>query len=119
MYYQSIMKHNTETLMKVDSMVEKPTDDYAKEYLSVRDKHGTEKYYATFGQYVLTPEVYSELDKQIRQEEKPSEGKEYGLTAALDAVCEKYGMYAFVPNGKSFDIGLPDAYRETMWQYCL
>ncbi len=114
-----IWDDNTETMMKVDSMVEKPTDDYAKEYLGVRGKRGKEKYYATFGQYVLTPEVYAELDKQIRVEGKPSEGKEFGLTAALDKVREKYGMYAFVPDGKSFDIGLPDAYRETMWQYCL
>ena len=61
---------------------------------------------------------YAELDRQIRQEGKPSEGKEFGLTAALDAVREKYGMYAFRPDGKSYDIGLPDAYRETMWAYC-
>ena len=109
---------DTETMMKVDSMVEKPTDDYAREYLGVHGKQGKDKYYATFGQYVLTPEVYAELDRQIRQEGKPSEGKEFGLTAALDAVREKYGMYAFRPDGKSYDIGLPDAYRETMWAYC-
>ena len=110
---------DAETMMKADCMVEKPTDDYAREYLGVRGKQGKEKYYATFGQYVLTPEVYAELDRQIRQEGKPSEGKEYGLTAALDTVREKYGMYAFLPDGKSYDIGLPDAYRETMWAYCL
>ena len=86
--------------------------------LGVHGKQGKDKYYATFGQYVLTPEVYAELDRQIRQEGKPSEGKEFGLTAALDAVREKYGMYAFRPDGKSYDIGLPDAYRETMWAYC-
>lgn len=63
---------------------------------------------------MLTPEVYEELEREISQR-KPSEGKEYGLTAALDAVREKFGMFAFVPNGKSFDIGLPDAYRKTMW----
>ena len=67
----------------------------------------------------MIQKVYAELDKQIREEGKPSEGKEFGLTAALDKVREKYGMYAFVPDGKSFDIGLPDTYRETMWQYCL
>ena len=110
---------DTETMMKVDSMVEKPTNDYAKEYLGVRDKRRVERYYATFGQYVLTPEVYAELERQIKQEGRPSEGKEYGLTAALDRVREKHGMYAFVPDGSSFDIGLPDAYRETMWKYCL
>lgn len=106
-----------ESMMKVDSMVEKPTDDYAKEYLGVKNNRGEQKYYATFGQYVLTPEVYDELEKEINSG-RPTEGKEYGLTAALDRVREKYGMYGFVPKGRSFDIGLPDAYRETMMYYC-
>lgn len=105
-----------ETLMKVDSMVEKPTDDYAKEHLGVQNARREQKYYATFGQYVLTPEVFEELEKEIYSC-IPSEGKEYGLTAALDKVREKYGLYGFVPNGKSFDIGLPGAYRETMIQF--
>ena len=105
-----------EYMMKVDSMIEKPTDDYAKEYLGVKNNRGEQKYYATFGQYVLTPEVYDELEKEINSG-KPTEGKEYGLTAALDRVREKYGMYGFVPEGKSFDIGLPDAYRATMWNF--
>ena len=108
---------SAETIMKVEHMVEKPTDDYAKEYLGVRNARNERKYYATFGQYVLTPEVFEELERQIRQEEKPTEGEEYGLTAALDAVREKYGMFAFLPEGQSFDIGLPDAYRNTMWHF--
>ncbi len=113
-----VWEDTDETLMKVDSMVEKPTDDYAREYLGVVNRQGKQKYYATFGQYVLTPEVFNELDRQIRQEQKPSEGKEYGLTAALDTVRETHGMYAFLPDGKSFDIGLPEVYRETMWEFC-
>ena len=61
--------------------------------------------------------VFEELEYQIRTVRKPSEGKEFGLTAALDAVREKNGLCGFVPDGVSFDIGLPDAYRETMWRY--
>lgn len=105
-----------ETLMKVDAMVEKPTNDYAKEYLGVKNARGERKYYATFGQYVLTSEVFEELEKEINFG-VPTEGKEYGLTAALDKVREKHGMYGFVPDGKSFDIGLPSTYRETMINY--
>ena len=108
---------NAQTIMKVECMVEKPTDDYAREYLGVKNARNERKYYATFGQYVLTPEVFDELERQIRQEKKPTEGKEYGLTAALDAVREKHGMFAFLPDGKSYDIGLPDAYRNTMWHF--
>ena len=106
-----------ESMMKVDKMLEKPTDDYAREYMGVENNRGERKYYATFGQYVLTQEVYEELDKEINSG-KPSEGKEFGLTATLDRVREKYGMYGFVPKGQSFDIGLPDTYRETMIKFC-
>lgn len=112
-----VWNNSQETMMKVDRMVEKPTDDYAREYLGIKNSRNEQKYYATFGQYVLTPEVFEELDKQIRVTGKPSEGKEFGLTAALDTVREKYGMFAFLPNGESFDIGLPDAYRETMRRF--
>ena len=106
-----------EILMKADRMVEKPTDDYAREYLGVKDARGEKRYYATFGQYVLTSDVFEELEKQINSG-TPTEGKEYGLTEALDAVRQKSGLFGFVPKGKSFDIGLPDAYRRTMWEYC-
>ena len=105
-----------EILMKVDAMAEKPTDDYAEEYLGVRNARGEQKYYATFGQYVLTPEVFKELEKEITGG-NASEGKEYGLTAALDRVREKEGLYGFVPNGRSYDIGLPETYRRTMWEF--
>ena len=112
-----VWMNEEETLMKVEKMVEKPTDDYAEEYLGVLNRHKGKKYYATFGQYVLTPEVFSALEREITAG-YTTEGKEYGLTAALEKVCEKYGLVAFVPDGKSFDIGLPETYREAMWNYC-
>ena len=106
-----------ETVMRVDAMVEKPSVDYAREHLGVRNCRGEEKYYATFGQYVLTPEVYAELTREILSG-RPTEGKEYGLTAALDRVREKHGLYGFAPKGRAFDIGLPETYRETMMEFC-
>lgn len=112
-----LWNNSAETIMKVDRMVEKPTEDFAREYLGVKNARNQRKYYATFGQYVLMPEVFEELDRQIQQEKRPTEGKEYGLTAALDAVRENYGMFAFLPDGQSFDIGLPDAYRNTVWHF--
>lgn len=106
-----VWNNDNEKLMTVDSMVEKPIDDYAKEYLGVKNKSGSDKYYATFGQYILTPEVFDELDSEISG--NPTEGNEYGLTSALDNVRKKNGLIAFVPDGKSFDIGLPDLYVKT------
>ncbi len=110
-----VWNDNEESVMNVDSMIEKPTDDYAREYLGMKRKKGERKYYATFEQYVLTPEVFDELNNEIIT--GPTEGTEYGLTSALDKVREKYGMVAFVPNGESFDIGLPETYLHTMCHF--
>ena len=108
-------ENTDETIMKVDSMVEKPTDDYAEEYLGVINKRKEKKYYKTFGQYVITKEVYDELEKEI-SEGKTQKG-EYQLTSALDAMREGIGLYAYRPDGKSYDLGLPEAFRHTMWEY--
>ena len=104
-----------ETLLKVDQIYEKPSQDYAREYLQVESARKEGQYYAVFGQYVLTPAVFGELESNIRNN-RISRG-EFQLTDALDQVCEKYGLYGFKPKGKSFDLGLPEAYRETMWHF--
>ena len=61
-------------------------------------------------------QVFDELEREISSG-TPSEGQEYGLTAALDRVRERDGLYGFVPSGRSFDIGLPETYRQTMWEF--
>ena len=77
------------------------------------------KYYATFGQYVLTPEVYDELAAMVITADNEGYTDEIGLTEALDKVRAKYGMYAFVPDGISYDLGLPEAYRYTVANFGL
>ena len=44
-----------------------------KNILGVKNAKGEQKYYATFGQYVLTPEVYEELESEITRGERISE----------------------------------------------
>lgn len=112
---QGQWEDEAETIMKVTNMVEKPTNDFAQEYLGVIDKQKRKKYYKTFGQYVLTKEVFEELDKEIKAGKKQK--GEYQLTSALDAMKETIGLYAYLPNGESFDLGLPEAYRHTVWNY--
>lgn len=107
-----------ERMMTVDVMKEKPTDDYAEQYLGVRNARKEKEYYATFGQYVLTASVFEELDAEIRGNQSAEEGGcEFGLTQALQKVIQKEGMYGFVPRGQCFDIGLPEEYRRTMLEY--
>lgn len=109
-----------ERIMDVDAMVEKPTDDFAEQYLGVLNSRKQRRYYATFGQYVLTPAVFEELEREIRAHDPGEDGgREYGLTQALQCVLKTEGMSGFVPDGTSYDIGLPEEYRKTMIEYSL
>ena len=104
-----------QSIMKVESIVEKPTDDFAEEYLGVVNSRKEKKYYKTFGQYVLTREIYDELETEIKAGIR--QNGEFQLTSALEAVRSRTGLKAFVPNGEAFDLGLPEAYRHTVWNY--
>ena len=63
---QGYWNNGKETMMKVSQMVEKPSYHYAEDYLGVRNSRNEKKYYATFGQYVLTPEVF-EVNIPVRR----------------------------------------------------
>ncbi len=107
-------------VITLDRIAEKPTEVYAADYLAMPlDSKGEETgYYAAFGAYVITPDVFDELSDMIseyeKDESKAGSGKEIEFTEALKRVMEKRGMYAFVPDGESFDIGNVAAYKNTV-----
>lgn len=100
--------------MRLDSIYEKPTVDYAQENLAVKCKDGS-RYFAVFGQYILTEEVYEVLEKNI-MENKLNRG-EIQLTDALEQVRAASGMMGCRIKGKSYDVGLPQMYIETIGGY--
>jgi len=99
-------------LMQVEKMVEKPTEDYAKEYMGIKDKRGKEHYYCVFGQYVLTPKVFELLDRDIRNYREGS--GEIELTKVLDEIRATDGMCAYLVDGDRYDIGIPEEYKKTI-----
>ena len=101
-----------ERFMEVISMVEKPTIEEAAERLAVTMADGEKKYFMVFGNYVLTPEVFEKLEKNI-SEGRTSRG-EYQLTDALEAVRAEAGMTGYRIAGRAYDIGNPAAYRRTL-----
>ena len=103
-----------EEQMRLDCIYEKPTVDYAEENLGIRCKNGS-RYFAVFGQYILTEEVYKVLEKNIR-ENKESRG-EIQLTDALEEVRATTGMMGCRIKGKSYDVGLPQMYIETVREF--
>ena len=103
-------------LMHVMDMVEKPSVDYAKDFLSVHTNKG-DSYYATFGQYVLTPDVFDKLKEEISYNDKNGINEEISLTNALRSVCLEKGMTGVYIDGESYDVGIPKAYRDTIIRF--
>ncbi|MGN0402827.1 MAG: sugar phosphate nucleotidyltransferase [Acetatifactor sp.] len=99
-------------LMDVDRMVEKPNQDMAMRELAVDGEC-----FATFGQYVLTEEIFEYLEQEItKQEQNPGSG-EVDVTKALMNLAERGELIGVDVAGESFDVGLPEMYYRTFVEY--
>ncbi|MDD2970823.1 MAG: sugar phosphate nucleotidyltransferase [Lachnospiraceae bacterium] len=103
-------------LMVVDNMVEKPDEPYAREKLSVDGEC-----FATFGQYVLTDEIFQYLENQIEEQDKMinsnQQVNEIDITSALLHEAQNGDLIAVDVDGESFDVGLPEMYEKTFLEY--
>ena len=100
------------TILNVSVMNEKPKASYAEEFLGVRNKEGEKEYYSVFGQYILTPEVFAQLEADIQKADAEGDTtREIELTAALEAVRQKSGMIGVRLKGTMYDMGNPNALR--------
>lgn len=90
-------------------IVEKPSIEYASNFLGMPSSNHETAYYGVFGEYVLTPEVFSVLERNIA-ENRTARG-EIQLTDTLEEVRKTEGVYGFLVDGKTYDIGLPAAYK--------
>lgn len=104
-----------ERYMMLREIAEKPSVDYAQDHLKVKLKKKEEKYYAVFGQYILTPDVYEVLGKHIRENHLVR--GEIQLTDALEEVRKIKGMIGCRVKGRSYDVGLPEMYIDTLQKY--
>ena len=100
-----------DTVLSVTEFAEKPTLDYATKHLQI-DGMDDGAFFTVFGQYVLKPEVFEFLEEHISHNIR--ERGEFQLTSCLDRLRQEYGFAGYVVKGRRFDIGIPEAYRETV-----
>ena len=113
-----VWEDKDETILTVNTMCEKPKASYAEEFLGVRDKDGKHSYYSVFGQYILTPEVFEQLDMDIKRADAEGDHlREIELTTALDKVREKTGMMGVRLRGVMYDMGNPTALRNAVLNF--
>lgn len=114
--FSGVWEDREETILKLTSIAEKPNRETARDFLTVTSRKKTENYYAAFGAYVITKDVYDRLDYAVSHDLVNEKG-EIELTDALEYVRCKKGMYAFVPDGVSYDLGNAASYRRTVTEF--
>ena len=113
-----VWEDKDERMLNVSRLEEKPKASFAEEFLGVRGKGGVREYCSVFGQYVLTPEVFDQLEADIRDaDESGDKGREIELTSALDAVRQRSGMMGVRLKGERFDMGNPQALVDTVARF--
>ncbi len=111
-------ENREETVMNITQFCEKPKVSYAEDHLAVKMHDDEKGYYSVFGQYVLTPEVFEQLKKNIT-DGVVSERGEVELTTALEQVRVKYGLIGVQLDGEMFDMGIPKAFKNCVTNYSI
>ncbi|MEO1431884.1 MAG: UTP--glucose-1-phosphate uridylyltransferase [Cyanobacteria bacterium J06633_8] len=99
------------SILRVTQIFEKPTIEYARKNLGVEGMADYE-FLCIFGLYALTPKIFDFLEEHINNNFR--EKGEFQLTSCLERLREAEGMIGLVVDGKTFDIGMPNVYRQTM-----
>lgn len=99
------------SILSVTQLFEKPDIEYARKHLRVEGM-AEDQFLCIFGLYVLTPKIFDYLEEHISNNIR--EKGEFQLTSCLDKLRQEEGMTGYVVQGRCFDTGLPDAYRQTM-----
>ena len=98
-------------VLNVSEFAEKPTVDYARTNLRAPAMAEGE-YLTVFGLYIIKPQIFDILEEHIANNVR--ERGEFQLTSALDRLRREDGFYGLIMDGLRYDIGMPDAYLQTM-----
>jgi len=78
----------SDKVYKVNNLVEKPQVDVAPSNVAI------------LGRYIITPEIFDILDNTL-----PGKGGEIQLTDALKTLISKQDIYAYIFEGRRYDVG--------------
>ncbi|MFC1508534.1 sugar phosphate nucleotidyltransferase, partial [Candidatus Omnitrophota bacterium] len=99
------------SILSVTEIFEKPEPDYAREHLHVEGMD-EDDYLTLSGQYILSPGIFDYLEENITHNIR--EKGEFQLTSCIDRLRLEDGLSGYLVNCRCFDIGMPDAYLDTL-----
>jgi len=92
----------SDRVYKVNDLVEKPSIESAPSNVAI------------LGRYIITPEIFDILDKTV-----PGKGGEIQLTDALKTLISQQEMYAYVFEGRRYDVGDKLGFLEATVEFAL
>ena len=104
----------SDTILSITEFSEKPAVEYARQRLRVEGLDA-DNFLTVFGMYVLVPEIFDYLEANITHSLR--ERGEFQLTSCLDKLRKEDNFSGYVVKGRRFDIGVPEAYRQTIIDY--
>ena len=94
--------HIEDRVYKVKDLVEKPKLEEAPTNIAI------------LGRYIITPAIFEILDKTA-----PGKGGEIQLTDALKTLIDQEAMYAYIFDGRRYDVGSKQGFLEATIEYAL
>lgn len=101
-------------ILSLTAFHEKPDPSYARKHLRV-DGLPEDHFLSLFGMYVLTSRIFAFLDEHIRKDVR--ESGEIQLTTCLERQRRADGFIGRMIQGRRFDIGMPDSYRNAVLHF--
>ena len=95
-------KHIEDRIYKVKNLIEKPTVENAPSNIAI------------LGRYIINPAIFKALE-----ETKPGKNGEIQLTDALEILSNWEAMYAYVFEGKRYDVGNKLGFLEATVEFAL
>jgi UTP-glucose-1-phosphate uridylyltransferase len=115
-----VWEDKEERILNVSLLREKPSSFETEIDLAVRNQKGEKEYCSVLGQYILTPEVFHQLEADIKKaDEGGDRTREIELTSALEEVRQQTGMIGVRLVGERYDMGNPSALIDTMTRFPL
>ena len=99
------------SILSLTEIHEKPDAAYANEHLRVEGLEA-DQFLTVSGLYVLSSKIFDFLEEHITHNLR--ERGEFQLTSCLDRLRKEDNFSGYVVKGRRFDIGAPQAYRQTL-----
>lgn len=96
------VRYIEDKIYKVKGLVEKPSQEEAPSNIAI------------LGRYIINPAIF-----EILEHTKPGKGGEIQLTDGLRELAQKEAMYAYVFEGRRYDVGDKQGFLEATVEYAL